>query len=181
MQPQAHTSSSCMVDEEKKENQARAHQASKCLCMRQWLCCGRLPARGGLCHGGWHACRQPDRHRGIGRLPAGCATLLPCGEEIPAIHAEMPKPELCESTAHRVPCQSAALPWLPGLLHYQQNLDCYDSTYIITYNSEDPGTQVRLPPWHLSILHYVPKRSKTGSGRPVSVLPAGPGQIPCCW
>ncbi len=32
-----------------------------------------------------------------------------------------------------------------GLVHYQQNLDCYDSTYIITYNSEDPGTQVCRP------------------------------------
>ena len=39
-----------------------------------------------------------------------------------------------------------ALPWSPGLIHYQQNLDCYDSTYIITYNSEDPGTQVWHPP-----------------------------------
>ncbi|BDA44486.1 probable Nectarin-1 [Coccomyxa sp. Obi] len=29
-----------------------------------------------------------------------------------------------------------------GLVHYQQNLDCYDATYTISYNSEDPGTQV---------------------------------------
>ena len=30
-----------------------------------------------------------------------------------------------------------------GLVHYQQNLDCYQATYTISYNSEDPGTQVR--------------------------------------
>ena len=29
-----------------------------------------------------------------------------------------------------------------GLIHYQQNLDCYTASYIITYNSADPGTQV---------------------------------------
>ena len=29
-----------------------------------------------------------------------------------------------------------------GLVHYQQNLDCYQTTYTISYNSEDPGTQV---------------------------------------
>ena len=29
-----------------------------------------------------------------------------------------------------------------GLVHYQQNLDCYTATYTISYNSEDPGTQV---------------------------------------
>ena len=29
-----------------------------------------------------------------------------------------------------------------GLAHYQQNLDCYTATYTISYNSEDPGTQV---------------------------------------
>lgn len=29
-----------------------------------------------------------------------------------------------------------------GLVHYQQNLDCFDATYIISYNHEDPGTQV---------------------------------------
>ena len=30
-----------------------------------------------------------------------------------------------------------------GLIHYQQNLDCYTASYIITYNSADPGTQVQ--------------------------------------
>ncbi len=30
-----------------------------------------------------------------------------------------------------------------GLVHYQQNLDCYEATYTISYNNEDPGTQVR--------------------------------------
>nr|QOL01129.1 putative extracellular protein CSOL_053 [Pseudococcomyxa simplex] len=29
-----------------------------------------------------------------------------------------------------------------GLVHYQQNLDCFDATYIISYNHEDPGTQM---------------------------------------
>ena len=28
-----------------------------------------------------------------------------------------------------------------GLVHYQQNLDCYTATYTISYNNEDPGTQ----------------------------------------
>ena len=28
-------------------------------------------------------------------------------------------------------------------MHYQQNLDCYTASYTISYNSEDPGTQVQ--------------------------------------
>lgn len=31
-----------------------------------------------------------------------------------------------------------------GLIHYQQNLGCEVAEYVISYNSEDPGTQVRL-------------------------------------
>ena len=31
-----------------------------------------------------------------------------------------------------------------GLIHYQQNLGCDAATYTISYNSEDPGTQVAL-------------------------------------
>ena len=56
------------------------------------------------------------------------------------LHALKPRFERPERATH---CYSL---WSPGLLHYQQNLDCYDSTYIITYNSEDPGTQVRQHP-----------------------------------
>lgn len=29
-----------------------------------------------------------------------------------------------------------------GLIHFQQNLGCEPATYTISYNSEDPGTQV---------------------------------------
>ena len=29
-----------------------------------------------------------------------------------------------------------------GLMHYQQNLDCQPAYYTISYNNEDPGTQV---------------------------------------
>ena len=39
-----------------------------------------------------------------------------------------------------------------GLIHYQQNLDCFTASYIITYNSADPGTQVLhspSPEWQL--------------------------------
>ncbi|CAK0737411.1 hypothetical protein CVIRNUC_000908 [Coccomyxa viridis] len=32
-----------------------------------------------------------------------------------------------------------------GLVHYQQNLDCYTASYTISYNSEDPGTQMTYP------------------------------------
>lgn len=31
-----------------------------------------------------------------------------------------------------------------GLIHYQQNLGCDAATYTISYNNEDPGTQVAL-------------------------------------
>ena len=39
-----------------------------------------------------------------------------------------------------------------GLIHYQQNLDCFTASYIITYNSADPGTQVQPGPNPLSRL-----------------------------
>ncbi|KAK9835419.1 hypothetical protein WJX81_008222 [Elliptochloris bilobata] len=32
-----------------------------------------------------------------------------------------------------------------GLIHYQQNLGCNTATYTISYNSENPGTQVVVP------------------------------------
>ncbi|KAK9795842.1 hypothetical protein WJX73_000683 [Symbiochloris irregularis] len=32
-----------------------------------------------------------------------------------------------------------------GLVHYQQNLACEPAQYTISYNSEDPGTQVSVP------------------------------------
>ena len=43
-----------------------------------------------------------------------------------------------------------------GLVHYQQNLDCYTATYTISYNSEDPGTQVtHLAPSFIAALSHI--------------------------
>ena len=54
-----------------------------------------------------------------------------------------------------------------GLVHYQQNLDCYQATYTISYNSEDPGTQVR------SMANPTAYPSLTGSARHAHLLQAG--------
>ena len=42
------------------------------------------------------------------------------------------------------PCRSIWHYFLTGLVHYQQNLDCNPAYYTISYNNEDPGTQVIL-------------------------------------
>lgn len=33
---------------------------------------------------------------------------------------------------------------IAGLVHYQQNLGCEPAMYTISYNNEEPGTQVSL-------------------------------------
>ncbi len=57
-------------------------------------------------------------------------------------------PGSCDSTLEVIPIKWVLTSFGPhigaliaGLVHYQQNLDCFTATYTISYNNEDPGTQ----------------------------------------
>ena len=56
-----------------------------------------------------------------------------------------------------------------GLIHFQQNLGCKPATYTISYNSEDPGTQV----------HAALQSTVHAHGNPVRVC--SQRSVPCRW